>query len=277
MVSFIILHYKNISDTIELLDSIKKLNYKDVSIIIVDNNSLLSNEEEILKKYTEDIIKLDSNLGFAKANNIGCSYAILKYNPDFLIVSNNDIVINDVNIINKIYKNYYTSKFDILGPKINTTNGSSANPFYVYKTSDEVLKQIKKTKRLIIIYKSFILRNLLNLYFKIKYLFLPKKVALNGDVKQFNVALHCCFIVFSKNYYEKYKHIFYNDTFLYHEECFIYQRIIKDNLISLYDPDISVYHKEGASLNFNFKNNYKKLIFKNEEILKSLELLLKQM
>ena len=82
-------------------------------------------------------------------------------------------------------------------------------------------------------------------------------------------------MIFSKKYYEKYKDIFYNETFLFHEEEFIYYRIKRDNLISLYSPSISLIHKEGQSLDKEFNNNYKKLIFRNEEILKSLELLRK--
>ena len=57
MISFIILHYKNIKDTIECIDSIKNIKTnKKVTIIIVDNNSLNQDEVEKLKNYTNDII-----------------------------------------------------------------------------------------------------------------------------------------------------------------------------------------------------------------------------
>lgn len=272
MTCFIILHYKNIKDTIECIESIKKINGQ-YGIIVVDNNTTTTEDEILIKKYTNDFIKLDENLGFAKANNIGCKYAIKKYNPDFLVVSNNDIIIEDKNIINKIEYVYKIDKFDMLGPKINTNNGQSVNPFPVYKTKEEVINQINKTKKLIKIYNNIILRNLFNLYMNIKYKFKEKRLVYNGNNKEYNVALHGCFIIFSKKYYEKYEDVFYDETFLYHEEEFLYQRIIKDKLISIYDPSIKVFHKEGASLDFNYKNDYKKIIFKNKEILKSLELL----
>lgn len=275
MVSFIILHYKNIKDTIECIESIKNINGK-YNIIVVDNNSTDKKEEKIIKKYCDDFIKLNENLGFAKANNIGCKYAIDKYKPDYLVVSNNDIVIEDEDFIDKIDKEYKNSKFDMLGPKINTDNGQSVNPFPVYKTKEEVINQINKTKKLIKIYNNVLLRNLFNIYMNIKYKFKEKKLVYNGENRECNVALHGCFIIFSKKYYEKYEDIFYNGTFLYHEEEFLYQRIIKDKLISIYEPSLEVFHKEGASLDFNYKNNYKKLIFKNNEIIKSLELLLNE-
>lgn len=276
MVSFIILHYKNIKDTIECIESIRKIN-GEYKIIVVDNNTTTLDDEIILKKQCDDFIKLNENLGFAKANNIGCKYAIEKYNPDFLIVSNNDIVIDDENILSKINDEYKKSNFDMLGPKINTLGGQSVNPFPVYKTKEEVINQINKTEKLIKIYNNVILRNLFDIYMKTKYLFKEKRLVYNGKKRETSVALHGCFIIFSKKYYEKYEHVFYNETFLYHEEEFLYQRVLNDKLISVYNPLIEVFHKEGASLDFNYKNNYKKLVFKNKEILKSLKLLLKQM
>ena len=141
MISFVILHYKNMEDTIECIESINKLDQNnEISIVIVDNHSLSKNQEKQLRKYTPDLIINDENLGFAKANNIGCKYAIKKYKPDFLCVINNDIVINQSNFINEINKCYKETNFDFMGPKIITDGGESVNPFPVY----EDLKQIEE-------------------------------------------------------------------------------------------------------------------------------------
>ena len=277
MVSFVILHYKNLKDTVECIESINKLADQDkISIVIVDNNSLNKEEEKILRKYTDDIIINDTNLGFAKANNIGSSYAIKKYHPDFLAVINNDIVIEQNDFIANIEKLYEQYKFDILGPKILPTETESHNPFPVYKTLEEVEAKIKYHKKLINIYQSRLKRFLLKLYVS-----RPKKnkdiINQNGLEDETNVGLHGCALIFSKKYYEKYNDVFFNDTFLYHEEEFLYLRSQKDNLITLYSPKIELIHKEGQSLNKEFKDDYKKLIFRNKEILKSLELLKKEM
>ena len=275
MIAFIILNYKNLKDTIECIESIQKQETdKEVKIIVVDNHTLTEKEENKLQKYNIDLIKLDENMGFAKANNIGCKYAIKNYKPDYLVVSNNDIVIRQKGFIEKIYAE---EKFDILGPMILTKHGQSVNPFPVYKTLEEVEKQIEKTKKLIKIYQSIILRNLLKIYIKLKSKIKGERLVTNGVKKEYTVALHGCFLIFSKRYYKKYKDVFYNETFLYHEEEFLYQRIIKDKLISIYDPKLKVFHKEGASLDSTIKEEYPKLIFKNKEILKSLELLRQQM
>lgn len=277
MISFIILHYKNINDTIECIKSIKKLKTnKDISIIVVDNNTLSETEKKELKRYTEDIVFNTENLGFAKGNNAGCKYAIKKYNPDFLCVINNDTVIEQKNFIDEIYNVYKETNFDILGPKILTNDGDSVNPFYAYETLDEINNKIKYHKKLIRIYKSKILTKLLNIYIKTKRIFIKPKKRENGKESKLNVALHGCSLIFSKKYYKKYKDVFYKETFLYHEEEFLNYRKNKDKLITYYDSSLEIFHKEGSSLNEMFKNsNRNKLIFRNKEIVKSLELLKK--
>ena len=116
------------------------------------------------------------------------------------------------------------------------------------------------------------LRMLLAKYIKIKRLFKKEVKIKNGIKSEYGVALHGCAIIFSKKYYEKYDDVFYNDTFLYHEEEFLNYRKNRANLITYYDSNLEIFHKEGASLNENFKNSdYEKLIFRNKEIVKSLE------
>ncbi len=274
MISFIILHYKNIIDTCECIESIKNLKDKNISIVVVDNNTLNKDDEKKLNKYKVDLIKLDSNMGYAKANNVGCKHAIEKYKPDFLCVINNDTVIKDKDFCKKIRDDYKEYEFDLLGPRIDTNNGDSVNPFPVYKTLEEVENKIEYNYKLIKIYKSRFLSFLLSIYLKLHKS--KKEKPVNGEKLEKGIALHGCAIVFSKKYYKRYKDVFYNETFLYHEEEFLYQRIMRDNLLSIYDPNFNIYHKEGASLNTRFDGDRrKKLVFRHEEIVKSLMLLKK--
>lgn len=277
MVAFIILHYKNLKDTIECIESLKKID-GDKRIIVVDNNSTTKKEQEKILRYTEDLILLKENIGFAKGNNEGCKYAIQKYKPDFLCVINSDTIINQKDFINEIdtlYKNY---NFDILGPKILPDDSDSCNPFKAYKSVEDVERRIKYTKRLIKIYKNSVLRFFLEKYLSIKKLFRRKIINTNGVKLELDVPLHGCALIFSKKYYSKFQDIFYPNTFLFHEEEFLYLRCQQHDLISLYSPSIEIYHKEGQSLNKTFNNKkYESLIFRNKEILKSLELLKKEM
>lgn len=277
MVAFIILHYKNLKDTIECIESINKIN-GEKAIIVVDNNSTTKEEQKEILKYTKDLLLLKENLGFAKGNNEGCNYAIKKYQPDFLCVINSDTIISQNSFIEEIKKLYQIYRFDILGPKILPNDSESCNPFKAYKDILEVDKRIKYTKKLIKIYSNPILRVLLEIYSKFKNVFRIKTKNTNGLQTQLNVPLHGCALIFSKKYYKAFDDIFYPNTFLFHEEEFLYLRCQQHKLISLYSPTIEIYHKEGQSVNKTFNNKkYDSLIFRNKEILKSLELLKKEM
>jgi GT2 family glycosyltransferase len=276
MISFVVLHYKNINDTIECLDNIYKISRNDESsIIVVDNGTLDESNTNRIKKYTKDIIHLNENIGFAKANNIGVSYALKKYLSTLVCVLNNDVFITQKNFIDILIKDYKKYEFDLLGPKINSITNESVNPFPVFKDKNSVCKEIKKCKKLIKIYSSPILFKILIIYIKIKAKFIRKQKNNNGIKLEKNVPLHGCCIVFSKQYFKKYDTAFDPCTFLFHEEEFLYQRIIKSNLISIYEPNLNVFHKEGSSMKMG--NIRKQKLFKEKEKLKSLTKLLIQM
>lgn len=275
MVAFVILHYKSIEETLKCLDCLKKtFNKKDYKTIVVDNNTLTEEDENKIKEYTKDILLLDQNYGFAKANNKGCIYAKEKYNPDFIVVINNDVYIEQKEFIEIIKDDYEKYHFDMLGPWIDSTTKESCNPFPVIYGKENVLNAIRKCNRLICIYKSLLLSFLLRNYIKIKHIIKKPVIPSNGKSLKKDVALHGCAIIFSKKYLDKYDDVFYNETFLFHEEEFLYLRIKQDKLKSIYDPNLKVFHKEGSSLS---KQNKNVKLFKEQEKKKSLELLLKQM
>ena len=94
-VSIILVNYKNYKDTIKCLDSLKKVMYQNLSIIVVDNNSK-DDSFEILKEYEDDrIIVMESgfNGGFAFGNNFGIRKA-LENDSDYVLLLNNDTVVD---------------------------------------------------------------------------------------------------------------------------------------------------------------------------------------
>lgn len=277
MISFVILHYKNFDDTISCIKSINNIShgYK-VSIIVVDNNSLVKEEEKELRKYTDDIILLKENLGVAKAYNKGASYAKKKYNPDYICVMNNDIEIKQKDFIKNIEKVYNKTKFDILGPKI-ICKGDSVNPFPVFDTLEKIDKRIVRNEKLIKIYSNKIMAYLAEICFKIKHSIKKPSKLVNGSKEQSNVALHGCCIIFSKKYFEKNNYLLPNDTFLFHEEEFLYFRCIQNNYISVYSPTIEIIHKEGQAMKADKTNIIARKRFKYIECNKSLEILKKKL
>ena len=222
-----------------------------------------------------DIVRLDKNYGFAIANNKGIEYAKNKYDSNYYIVINNDVFISQKDFLDVISLDYTKYSFDMLGPRIDSPTGESVNPFPVFKTEDEIKNEIIKCNKLIQIYSNPILYIGLEVYLKIKYIFKKKRKPINGETLEFNVPLHGCAIIFSKKYLDKYEYPFNNETFLFHEEELLYNRVIKDNLTSIYDPSLCVFHREGSSMKKKNKKNRKNKLFREKERLKSLEILQK--
>jgi len=133
-VSIIILNWNGLEDTIECLESLKKITYPNYEVIIIDNGSE-GNDADILKKrykeYTK-IIKNKENLGFCGGNNVGIKRAI-KNNSDYILLLNNDTTV-EPNFLNELVKvavqdkkiavagsviaDYYTNKIIFTNAKI---------------------------------------------------------------------------------------------------------------------------------------------------------------
>ena len=94
-VTIILVNYKNYNDTLQCLESLDKVNYPNLSIIVVDNDSK-DESFEILKKYANDrveIVESGYNGGFAYGNNFGIKMA-LENGSDYVLLLNNDTIVD---------------------------------------------------------------------------------------------------------------------------------------------------------------------------------------
>ncbi|MDF1584656.1 MAG: glycosyltransferase, partial [Methyloprofundus sp.] len=75
-ISLIILNWNGCNDTLECLNSVQKIHYPNLDIIVADNGSTDSSLELIKKDYpTVSIIENGENLGFAGGNNRAIEHA----------------------------------------------------------------------------------------------------------------------------------------------------------------------------------------------------------
>lgn len=275
---FVILHYQNITDTINCVESILKLNKTKnikINIILVDNKSPNDSGLELKQKYEKDsnidILLLDKNYGFSKANNIGYTKA-LEYNPDLVLVSNNDILINDNEFFNKIINLYNANgkKYAILCPDIVNIDGQHQNPL----RKDYI--NLKKT------YKNYLYKKLIYILLHIPYI--CKKVykfELNRTNKWMNKYYNKstieykdyfvpfgAFVIYTKKWIKTEKQAFPSDTFMYAEEDFLSLYCLKKKYKMLYCPEIVVNHLEGQSVKKSNNDEIKTMKFrlKNESL-----------
>lgn len=95
-VCIIILNWNGLEDTVECLESLKKISYPNYEAIVVDNGSRGDDARVLQEKFGDYIhlIKNDKNYGFAEGSNIGIRYALKNSDPHYILLLNNDTVVD---------------------------------------------------------------------------------------------------------------------------------------------------------------------------------------
>lgn len=120
-VYIIILNWNGWQDTLECLESVKKINYQNYRMIVIDNGSTNESVEKIsgyIKEFKNfELLVQKENLGFTGGNNLGIKYA-LENGADYVLLLNNDTTV-DENFLSELA--VAAEKFKtagLLGPKI---------------------------------------------------------------------------------------------------------------------------------------------------------------
>ncbi len=115
----IILHYKGKKFTRQCLLSLNKIKTSNFSVkaVVVESGSLEPIDELKKEFFNEVFIKKKENLGYAEGNNVGIRYA-LKQGADYLLLLNNDTVVDSQMLLQLVKVGESDESFGILGPKI---------------------------------------------------------------------------------------------------------------------------------------------------------------
>ncbi|MBR4732771.1 MAG: glycosyltransferase family 2 protein, partial [Lachnospiraceae bacterium] len=282
--AFIILHYMSLNDTVEAIESIRKFADTDsYKIIVIDNYSPDNSFVELNNRYSNDskviIIHNDQNLGFAKGNNIGIDFVRKNFKTRFVVVMNNDTLLFQGHLFSNLCKAFSEHKFSVLGPMIISGDGSCvSNPIEGGEMSlSEAKSRIAITKRMHFLSKFYldeiVYGKCRELFRKIKKstkeVFTKKKFCVENYNVKVDCKLHGSFLVFSDLFFEVFDG-FDPRTFLFMEENILYVHLVRNHLISLYYPEIVIFHKEDASTDKSFGNGRKKRLFINSENAKAI-------
>lgn len=280
-IAFVILHYYTYEDTFKCINSIiDKIGIEKYKIIVVDNNSKNDSYKTLKNKYEQNkkivLIHNNKNLGFANGNNVGFKYIKENFNAKFIALINNDTYLIQDSFFELINKEYEKSKFDVLGPKILLPN-NKVNPI------QKELITYSELKNVVFRYKLIYLFNLLYIGFIYEGIKKAIKKLLRIDVKSAyssedidnrneNIVLHGAFLIFSKNYIEKFDGL-NSKTFMYMEEKILAATLKMYNMKSVYNPEIVIFHNEDSSTNAVNKNKRKKTLFVYKNAIKSSKVL----
>lgn len=281
-VYFVVLHYQALNETIDCLNSLKRLSTPLVSchIIVVDNASPNKSGKQLEELYREDeqieIVLSSENIGFAKGNNIG--FRIAKENgAEFIILINNDTLIKDLIFLNKMVDIYEKTNFAVLGPDILSVKDQvHQNPMSGFDISIASLQKKILRARLILLMnkigctKFLVTKRDTNNVYKNDY---TKEYVIEGKS---NLVLQGSCLIFSRKYIDKFDGL-YDGTFMYYEENILAYRCYKNNLKMVYSPALQIEHYRNISTNtvYNENNDKRKLDFFYRQAVRSLSCLLK--
>ena len=241
----IVICYNNASEVMEYYKEILSLDEGcKVGYVVVINSST---EEEAGKlvtfgKENEHVYVYNpgKNLGYMN----GLLYGYRGYReqtgllPKYVIMSNTDIAFQDKEFATKLANKNYDSNVASIGPSVLVSELNS----YDNPVSDDryTLKQINK---LIRIFSTPIIRELYVTASFIKPKFIKRKKDLNSR----NVyEIHGCFFVLTGKYAEYLKDQKFG-VLLYTEETFVAENAYRNKLITYYDADLEIVHKEHST------------------------------
>lgn len=243
-ISIIVLHWNNFDLLKDTIESLKNQDYDNKEIIIVDNFSTDGSQDKIKETYPEYIlIENTDNFGWAKGNNIGINYALEK-GTDYILLCNNDIIIKDknilLNLVNTIEENQQIN-VKIAGGIIYYFNHFPEkihNCGYIFFPESETKGKY---------FNKFRVQN---------------KLSLSDNLKIVDFVSGC-FMLINKDVFEK---VGFMDElfFLYTEEACFSFRAWKQNIVSVINTDVKIYHKVAssiiehspASIYYQFRNIY---------------------
>ena len=118
-ISVIIVDWNGYNDTLSCLNSLKKVTYKNLQVIVIDNGSEKDGYLELKNEFPNlKVIRTEFNLGFTGGNNVGIRYALEK-GTDFVLLLNNDTIVTPefVEPLLKVFDR--NDKAGIVAPQIN--------------------------------------------------------------------------------------------------------------------------------------------------------------
>ncbi len=230
-ISVIIVNYKVKKYLFNCIDSLNKSTYKNIEIIVVDNDETRKLEKDLIKKFPKiKYLKPLTNIGYGKGNNLGAVSAVGEY----LFFINPDTEVN-AKVIEKLVK-FFTKnkKAGIVAPLLNDSDGNiydlQGSRRYTPKSAlitGTILKKINK--------KSFA---------KFWYQEWDKIL-----VKEVDVVPGTAFMI-KREFFEKIKG-FDEDFFLFFEENQICKKVQEAGYKNYMLPDARVKHYWGESTKQN--------------------------
>ena len=232
-VIYVVLVYRNYEDLKSFINSLLKFQDNVNNVIVVENffNTATSKIfEDLCNRYKILDFKRIPNDGYGMGNNFGIDIA-KKHNPEYIVVSNPDILVKDFNLehIEKLPPSVY-------GPRIIRKNKTDQNPYWSKKSflSEWLMYLGEKNNNDFIRYIGIILTKIY-------------KLTIRHDRISRVFALHGSFLIFHISVIKTLDRPFDPNIFLYCEEDDLAYTLASKKIKSFYVPLLKVVHMEDGS------------------------------
>lgn len=270
MFGYVILHYQSIEITKKCVDKLLMFS-KNNPIIIVDNCSPNGSGKQLEKMYSKciniTVIINEENQGFAKGNNLGYQYIKRKYSLNYVVVMNNDIMIEDNDFAVIIEQFMEKNEVDVCGPDMVTLKGNHQNPLQLKPyTSKYLQRRVRADKIKVLLLRTRLFWKLYENYKK------TNKIPIR--IKQptvFDCILHGSCIIYGPEYIKREQNAFLPITYMYNEEAILYDYLVHKGYKTGYCSDVTILHMEGVSTSERIENKKKKVMFRFKNNIKSIE------
>jgi GT2 family glycosyltransferase len=244
---FVVVNYNNHKYTISLCESLLKqvgaFDEFNLECIVVDNSSD-NNDSTLLTgfctKYSWiSILNPSKNLGYFAGLNYGLAELKRLRKRGIVVIGNNDLEFQDDFCI-KLFMNKYPDNVFAICPSVITPEGYNQNPHILGKISGFRRFQFD------MYFSHYYLASVL---FFIKSLFQqdqPKRNSLSNTAQELHMGIGACYILTS-SFFQNFCQL-NCPTFLYGEEAFFSEQIHSKKGVLYFDPSLTVFHAESATL-----------------------------
>lgn len=237
---FVILVYRNTEDLKDCLESIHKKvdSYKVIVVNAYYDDASRDEVERIASQYKCDFINIE-NKGYSYGNNRGIELASEKYNYEYIIISNPDIVIErfDDSLLNEEFG------YDIIAPKITASLGRAQNPMAI--SENRLMAKIVylgfKRRAIVLVYLGITITKI------IRFCQLLILKILKRRIYKIHQA-HGSFVLLSKKAIEKLNPVYDENMFLFAEETVLAAKAKRSNVKVCYYEPMAIRHKEDGSM-----------------------------
>lgn len=265
MLVVILVNYKSTTRTIRYLK--EELLFKvsvPFKLVIVDNCSSLKSRNDFIVEFELEnnkesyycnsqkfiyLLPVTENLGFARGNNYGFNFALSMFDFQYILFSNNDIILKSNYIIESLIAKLETDhSIGLIGPRVEGLKGEFQSPEPYYSLFNRYVWVYWLTP--------FLSKSLKTKLFNLDY---PEQAK-----EGFHYKIMGSFFMMPRDAFMNCGGMDSN-TFLFAEEICLSERLNRIGLHCYYLPSVSILHEHSQTISNTFKNWEKnKILFQSE-------------